>query len=449
MSGSSRTLVGALSVALALTISCGDDDGGSGGTTPPPDPAPTSLTGIYQVTGGTFEAEGARRASGADPVATNPVVLSEGSGITGVILAKDELCIQAVDIVSADDVLEATGPASELRTSGQSCFPYLFDPPLFTLGPLSGGLVVRDPTRLILTFGQNRTDTLTLELERLEDERFPPVPAQGTITDPEELGETFLIDTFFDVFTELSIDGGASFVPAPVTDADGDGTPDPTDNCRVTPNDDQADSNGDGVGDACHVDVSFLLELLAGLAITNDGGGRFTVSDTTLTIDSTLDDEFGSIAGTMQIINGPQGPGTFDFGFEGGHDCLDGSGTPCPVKGSFQVVPNGQDEGVTATLTATYSNDPRRLDVVIEGTHTQGQATRFELGLDLSGETEPGRTGDYDGDGDVDFEDYDTWRQCFGGSSLDGGCLAADGNGDGSVDGADFLIWQRGFGGAR
>jgi hypothetical protein len=35
------------------------------------------------------------------------------------------------------------------------------------------------------------------------------------------------------------------------TDRDGDGVPDATDNCPDTPNADQADSNGDGIGDAC------------------------------------------------------------------------------------------------------------------------------------------------------------------------------------------------------
>jgi glucose/arabinose dehydrogenase len=37
----------------------------------------------------------------------------------------------------------------------------------------------------------------------------------------------------------------------PLPDADGDGVPDPSDNCPSTPNPDQADGNGDGTGDAC------------------------------------------------------------------------------------------------------------------------------------------------------------------------------------------------------
>jgi hypothetical protein len=42
--------------------------------------------------------------------------------------------------------------------------------------------------------------------------------------------------------------GMANFVPA---DADGDGVPDPADNCPNTPNANQADGDGDGMGDVC------------------------------------------------------------------------------------------------------------------------------------------------------------------------------------------------------
>ena len=39
-----------------------------------------------------------------------------------------------------------------------------------------------------------------------------------------------------------------------VADADGDGVPDPQDNCKTVPNPDQADVNGAGRGDACDPD---------------------------------------------------------------------------------------------------------------------------------------------------------------------------------------------------
>ena len=46
--------------------------------------------------------------------------------------------------------------------------------------------------------------------------------------------------------------------------------------------------------------------------------------------------------------------------------------------------------------------------------------------------------GDYDRDGDVDADDYLTWKQSFGSTVL----LSADGNHDGVVDAADYTVWR-------
>lgn len=51
------------------------------------------------------------------------------------------------------------------------------------------------------------------------------------------------LDTDTGLSTELGAPG--------VTDADGDGVPDGSDNCPATPNPDQRDGDGDGLGDAC------------------------------------------------------------------------------------------------------------------------------------------------------------------------------------------------------
>jgi Thrombospondin type 3 repeat len=48
------------------------------------------------------------------------------------------------------------------------------------------------------------------------------------------------------------------------SDSDGDGVPDPIDNCPLTPNHDQADADGDGRGDACQrLDLSINASLCA------------------------------------------------------------------------------------------------------------------------------------------------------------------------------------------
>ena len=46
--------------------------------------------------------------------------------------------------------------------------------------------------------------------------------------------------------------------------------------------------------------------------------------------------------------------------------------------------------------------------------------------------------GDYNSDGTVNGQDYDTWRANFGSQTS----LAADGNGNGVVDGADYVMWR-------
>ena len=57
--------------------------------------------------------------------------------------------------------------------------------------------------------------------------------------------------------------------------------------------------------------------------------------------------------------------------------------------------------------------------------------------------TEPGLTGDYNGNRTVDAADYIVWRKTLGQTGLG---LAADGNRDGQVTGDDYNIWQKHFG---
>ena len=50
--------------------------------------------------------------------------------------------------------------------------------------------------------------------------------------------------------------------------------------------------------------------------------------------------------------------------------------------------------------------------------------------------------GDFNGDGDVDGDDYDAWQAAFGTS----GASLADGNDDQQVNAADYPVWRNSLG---
>lgn len=76
-------------------------------------------------------------------------------------------------------------------------------------------------------------------------------------------------------------------------------------------------------------------------------------------------------------------------------------------------------------------------DGLFEGYHPFMGA--YELALTLGGVAVPG---DYDGDLDVDSDDYDAWATAFGNSGAD---LPEDGNNDGLVNAADYTVWRDAF----
>lgn len=67
----------------------------------------------------------------------------------------------------------------------------------------------------------------------------------------------------------------------------------------------------------------------------------------------------------------------------------------------------------------------------------------IDQGRDLLNQIAP--QGDFNGDGDVDADDFNGWKAAFG-TRLDVYGLGADGNFDGRVDAADYVIWRNQLG---
>jgi hypothetical protein len=65
--------------------------------------------------------------------------------------------------------------------------------------------------------------------------------------------------------------------------------------------------------------------------------------------------------------------------------------------------------------------------------------------IDLLVEGPSPSSADFDGDGDVDGNDFLGWQ--VGLSTNDAARIDGDANGDGAVDGADLTIWRDQFGG--
>jgi hypothetical protein len=76
--------------------------------------------------------------------------------------------------------------------------------------------------------------------------------------------------------------------------------------------------------------------------------------------------------------------------------------------------------------------------IVVE--HLGGLGTQQNYALAWWNGSGAGPPGDYDGNGSVGPEDYDTWKSSYGSTVTPG--TGADGNGDGLVDAADYTVWR-------
>jgi len=166
-------------------------------------------------------------------------------------------------------------------------------------------------------------------------------------------------------------------IPPVFTDTDGDGVPDSSDNCPSVPNPDQADANGNGIGDACEAPSSYSLD--PPQLVTLDPGPNPAKGYVTLTWDwagGNADPNLDTF--TIQYrtpASGDSYVGSFDTG----------------LNNTFKVGPLGAG---TYFFSVTY----QKLDS--EGNPIPGGSTSAETGIVLT----PGQ-GDADGDGMPDDVD--------------------------------------------
>jgi hypothetical protein len=92
----------------------------------------------------------------------------------------------------------------------------------------------------------------------------------------------------------------------------------------------------------------------------------------------------------------------------------------------------------TANVTGTFGRADIRIAIDAEGELYILSKSDGMIRAIVGPEPIPG---DYNYDGAVDDEDYDTWKAAFG-TTVPVNGLWADGNADGTVDAADYTVWR-------
>jgi hypothetical protein len=117
------------------------------------------------------------------------------------------------------------------------------------------------------------------------------------------------------------------------------------------------------------------------------------------------------------------------------------------VDSPLPTTPNGRDIAFDAAGNLHYISSGQGVyRVLAPGGHTVA-TTSFNgtvFDFDLETVVQPGDDdADFDGDGDVDGQDFLTWQRGLG---LAGDLADGDADGDGFVDGDDLVVWRDQFG---
>lgn len=151
--------------------------------------------------------------------------------------------------------------------------------------------------------------------------------------------------------TELEPGGSISVDPAPAEtnpSQDGDVIPDSSDNCPLIANDDQADTNTNGVGNACEVAPTATDDV----ASLSEGG---TLNNASVLLND-VDAEGDTLVPT--IVTGPSNASSFTLNNDGTFTYIHNGGETTSDSFTYQISDGALTATATVTLTIIPVDDP-------------------------------------------------------------------------------------------